>query len=449
MLPEWSMATDRRWHGGLGDPRAHPVPGLRAARLIDGSGGPIIQDGVVRVSGDTISYCGPASDDPERETAPLVDLGDRTLMPGLIDCHLHPRFYPGAAPETDSFGAVDHAGSGWTSEIRALESASASWRALMSGVTTIRIPGLPGRTAFALRDAIDQGTMPGPRTLIAGRVICPTGGHGHNGGEEADGPDGVRRAARLMFKNGADFVKLTATGGGTARTVRGRATLTVEELAAAANEASQHDSYATAHVHGTEGIVRCLDAGIQMLEHATFVGDDGLEHFDRDVGTRIRDQDVPVVPTVQVNGRILESPDGERALGQLDPAEQRTWTRRRESFKRRIDLVAQLHDLGVTVLMGSDGGGRPAPVDDLAYGLELHVRAGIDPMAVLQSATSTAADRLGLGTVTGRLRAGLCADILAVPGDPVRDITSVGRVDLVISRGTIVRGPALLLAPAA
>jgi imidazolonepropionase-like amidohydrolase len=226
--------------------------------------------------------------------------------------------------------------------------------------------------------------------------------------------------------------------------VRNRATFTVEELAAAAQEADQHNSYATAHVHGLEGIVRCLDAGIQMLEHATFVGDDGLEHFDRSLADRIRDQNVPVVPTVQVNGRPAESPDLPDFLDRLavqDPAERRTWDRRLESFRRRVELVGQLHEAGVVILMGTDGGGRPAAIDDLAYGLELHARAGVPVMDVIRSATSLAADWIGVGDVTGSLAPGKEADLIAVPGDPLVDVKAFARVDLVLAGGELVRSP--------
>jgi imidazolonepropionase-like amidohydrolase len=185
-----------------------------------------------------------------------------------------------------------------------------------------------------------------------------------------------------------------------------------------------------------------------MLEHATFVGEDGLEHFDRSLAERIRDLDVPVVPTVQVNGRIAESEDLEHYLAQQSAAERRTWVRRLESFKRRVELVGQLHDAGVTILMGSDGGGRPAAIDDLAYGLALHVRAGIPPLDVIASATSIAARRIGLGEVTGSLTPGRSADIIAVPGDPGADITAVARTDFVMARGDVVRGPEDIAAPA-
>jgi imidazolonepropionase-like amidohydrolase len=431
-VSSWSHGSERLWHGGLGDPEPTGPVAFAARRLVDGTGAPPIENAVLRTDGATITYCGPASSDPARGKGPLIDLGDRTLMPGLIDCHAHPGFHPQPV-ETGPERA-------WSSERRTLEGASAAWRALASGVTSMRVTGGPGVSSFALRDGIQRGVVRGPRLIIAGRVICPTGGHGHTGGEEADGPVEVRHAARLMFKNGADFLK---------RTVRSRGTFIVDELAAAAQEADQHNSYATAHVHGIEGIIRCLDAGIQMLEHATFVGDDGLEHFDRQLAERIRDQNVPVVPTVQVNGRTAESDDLAAFLAKQDPVEQKVWDRRLESFKRRIELVGLLHDVGVIVLMGSDGGGRPAAIDDLAYGLELHVRAGVPAMDVIVSSTSLAATWIGLGDVTGTLAAGKSADLIAMPGDPVADIRAVAQTDLVVAQGCLVRVPEDIAAPTA
>ena len=437
VIDSWAKASEPRWHGGFGDPVRIAPMAVAADRLIDGSGGPPIAKALMRTDGLRITYCGPAQFDPEQGSGPILDLGDRTLMPGLIDCHAH----PGIRPSQNEMGSVA------TASRHVLNGAAAAWRALVSGVTTMRVTGAPGVSSQVLRNAIAEGVFPGPRLLVAGPVICPTGGHGYSSGIEADGPIKVRRAARQLFKDDVDFLKLTATGGGTAGTVRHRGTFTVEELAAAAAEAEQHDRYATAHVHGIEGIRRCLDAGIQMLEHGTFVGDDGLEHFDRALAERIRDQGVPVVPTVQVNGREAESDTLEELLAGLDEAGQALWKRRLESFKRRVELVGQLHEVGVTILMGSDGGGRPARIDDLAYGLELHVRAGVPAMEVIVSSTSLAARWVGLGDETGTLRAGLFADAIAFPGDPLADITSVAKTDFVMSAGTLIRKPAGVAVP--
>src|SRR6266851_9100738 len=288
---------------------------LRAARLIDGTGTSPIDDAEVHIDGKAIVYAGCGREAPPAVGNPqVIDLVERTLLPGLIDCHAHPVSY-----------GVD-ASAAWADELRVLYATEAMRRALLSGTTTIRNPGSPRNTAYSLKAAVDAGKVHGPRLVIAGAVVCSTGGHGWSGGGEADGPDEVRREVRDRFKNGATFIKLTCTGGGTVGTVRHRATFTVEEMASAAKEAVQHDGYATAHVHGTEGIVRCLDAGVQMLEHATFVLEDNREYFDAEVAKRIVDQNVPVVPTVQVYGRWCETSPG-RMEG-LDRDELDAWEER-------------------------------------------------------------------------------------------------------------------------
>ena len=428
------------------------------ARLIDGTGRPPIADGVVHVDGTRITFAGPAHAAPRTPAADVIDLGPRTLLPGLIDCHAHPVPWPEG--EADQINP-------WADQLRVLHATAVLARALRSGVTSIRNVGSPRHTAYAVREAVERRYVMGPRLIVSGPIICPTGGHGHLGGGEADGPDGVRREARQRFREGADFLKLTATGGGTARTVRHRATFTVEEIRAAVDEAIQHESYATAHVHGTEGIIRCLDAGMPMLEHATFVGPDNREHFDPEVAARIRDQQVVVVPTVQVYGRWAETCPGRidnlgaddlaewqaryeslpymlhpfPRLDRLTPRELATWHHRFDSFFKRVELVGRLYDMGIVMLMGSDGGGRPAPIDDLGHGIELHVRAGVPALDAIRSATGLAAKWIRIDDVTGTLEAGKVADVIAVNGDPLVDITAVSRVEFVMARGHVVKAP--------
>ena len=434
--------------------------------LIDGTGRPPVPDGVLHVDGKRIVFAGPADAAPPwPPSADTLDLRPRTLLPGLIDCHAHP--VPGVTGDAD-------AGLPWADELRVLHATELMRRALRSGVTTIRNVGAPRYTAYSLREAAEREWLVGPRLLVSGPIICPTGGHGHPGGGAADGPDGVRRQARRYFRDGADFLKLSATGGGTARTVRHRASYTVEEIRAAVDEAAQHESYATAHVHGTEGIVRCLDAGMPMLEHATFVGPDNREHFDLEVAARIRDAGVVVVPTVQVYGRWAETGPGRvddlsaddlaawqaryeglpymlhpfPRLDRIGPRELATWRHRFDSFSKRVELVGRLYEMGVVLLMGSDGGGRPAPIDDLGHGIALHVRAGVPPLAAIHSATGLAAKWIRVDDVTGTLQAGKEADVIAVDGDPLADVTALSRVAFVMARGRVVKAPPLP-APAA
>ncbi len=437
---------------------------LKAARLIDGTGAAPISDARVHVDGKRIVFVGPAREAPPivGPTDDVIDLGDRTLLPGLIDCHAHPVSY--APSGGDRPGELMQP---YADQLRVLGSIDKLRRALLAGVTTIRNTGSPRYTAYAVKEALDTGAIDGPRLIVAGPAVCPTGGHGHGGGGEADGPDGVRQMVRENFKNGARFIKLTGTGGGTFGTVRHRATYTVEELAAAANEADQHDSYATVHVHGTEGIVRCLDAGIQGLEHCTFVLSDNREYFDADVAARIRDQNVVVCPTVQVYGRWVETSPGRLDnltedeeneweakynalpyqliafphLNKMSAYQRGLWEHRYDSFNRRVDLVGQLHNTGVTIIMGSDGGGRPAPIDDPAHGLICHVQAGVSPMQAIVSATGLAAKWIHADSETGTLAVGKEADVIAVDGDPLANIRAMERVDFVMRAGRVFKTP--------
>jgi imidazolonepropionase-like amidohydrolase len=236
---------------------------------------------------------------------------------------------------------------------------------------------------------------------------------------------------------------VTATGGGTKGTLRHRATFTVDELRSIVAEAEQHDTYVTAHCHAIEGMRRCLEAGVQMMEHATFVSrEDGLEHLDRDLVHQLRDQGVIVTPTVAVHGRWLEDV-ADRVDGMEGP-ERALWRRRSEGFERRLEIVGALHEAGVRVLIGSDGGvGRtyPAALDDLAYSVELHTRVGVSTMDAIRQATSVAAEHIGLGRVVGTIAEGYEADLIAVDGDPLTRIQSLADVRFVMSRGTPVRTP--------
>jgi imidazolonepropionase-like amidohydrolase len=211
-----------------------------------------------------------------------------------------------------------------------------------------------------------------------------------------------------------------------------------------------------------------------MLEHATFVLEDNREYFDADVAKRARDLNVVMCPTVQVYGRWVETSPGRMdglsaeemaewearynsltcqlppfpRLDKLPESELRTWRHRHDSFLRRVDLVGELYRVGVVLLMGSDGGGRPGPIDDLGHGIQLHVKAGVPVLEAIASATSVAAKWIRIDNVTGSLVAGKEADVIAIDGDPIQDITSMSRVDFVMRSGQTYRVPAGALLPA-
>jgi imidazolonepropionase-like amidohydrolase len=401
---------------------------VRAAALVDGTGAPPVPSAEVRIDdAGRIAYAGPAAGAPRHQgPARVYDLPGATLLPGLIDCHAHP-----AGIGAESVG---------TSEVSLALSAVGRLDAMLrKGITSVRVPGAPGVTSLGLRDAQADGRIAGPRLLVAGPVICPTGGHGNSWGIEADGADGVRKAVRQLFKQGVDFIKVTASGGGTtAGTHMGRPTFTVAELRAAVEEAAQHGSYVTAHCHSSEAMERVIEAGVRMIEHATFFNAEQRCEFIPELADRLAQTGTVVCPTIAVNARWIEERSGR--LDELTEQERALYRLTVQRWERRMDIIAELHRRGVALIVGSDAPARGVPFDDFAYSVALHARAGVPPLEAIRSATGLAAAHLGLGQVTGTLQAGLDADLIAVAGDPVADLSALDRVRLVVQRGRVVVG---------
>lgn len=431
---------------------------LRAPRMIDGVGAHPVDDAEIQVDGTTVRYAGSRNGAPAAPpTARLIELPDQTLLPGWIDAHVHPANLWDEPLSTGEIRSTRQPpvfrgrgpGAAESPEVReAIHATVALHALLLSGVTTARDLGSRGTVGMDLRAAANDGVIASPRLRSAGRVVCPTGGHMHRSGIEGDGVQGATRAARQAFKDGADFIKITASGGGgTVGTPMGRPTFGTEELWAIAQEAAQRGSYATAHVHSTEAIVRCLDARVPMLEHATFYDRDQQVRYDPEVGKRILDAGVVVSPTMAAFGRQLERIEAARDT--LGPQQAEHWAWVAEGFARRLEIVHHLHELGCPLIIGSDAPACGTPYDDLAFGIQLHVRAGVPMMAAIRSATSLSARAIGVDGVTGSLRAGLDADVIAVHGDPLTRPESVSRTSFVMQMGRVVRHDTVLEPPAA
>lgn len=399
---------------------------IRSDALIDGLRAEPVAGAQVEIEpSGRIGYVGPkAGATPSRDQAVVYDLGELTLLPGLIDCHVHP---------TDVSAIA-----GTMTEPRITLNALGPLRVMLeAGITSARVPGAPGITSLELRSAQADGRIAGPRLRVAGRFVCPTGGHCHAAGIEADGSDGVRRATRELFKQGADFIKVTASGGGlTPGTRMGQPTFTEAELRAAAEEAAQHESYVTAHCHSSEAMRRVVSAGIRMIEHATFTNAREECEFLPDLADQLADTGTVVCPTIAVNANWLTE-QAER-VAEMDEAELTRYTKVRDRWLRRLDVISELHQRGVVLIIGTDAPARGVPWAECANSIGLHVRAGVPVMDAIKSATCVAADHIGLGELTGRLATGFEADIIAVDGDPLTDLSALERVRFVMQRGTIV-----------
>jgi imidazolonepropionase-like amidohydrolase len=389
---------------------------LRDVTVVDGTGAPPVPGQALVIEGRRIFWMGPADQAPVTSAEAVVEGEGRTVLPGLINCHVH--LTADGAPDMLAQIAAD------TIPTATLRAARTAWETLRSGVTTVRDCGAPDNIVIDLAGEIDRGLVPGPRVQAAGRLITMTGGHGHHIGREADGPDEVRKAARTEIKYGAAVLKVMATGGVLTPGVSPMQTaLLPEELAVVAQEAHNAGRRVTTHAIGRSGIHNALLAGIDSIEHGFYLDDELLE-IAVDRGTFL-------VPTMlAVDGIIRNAARGIPAWA-VDKAE-------REARRQRESFVAAVSS-GMRIAAGTDAGTPFNGHGDFARELGLMVWHGLSPMQTLVSATSAAAENLGLSHDLGTLAVGKLADMVLVDGDPVADITATGRVVLVVKDGVVYR----------
>jgi imidazolonepropionase-like amidohydrolase len=383
---------------------------LSGATLIDGTGAPPVQGRAVVVERDRVVDVVDASRAP---AGAVLRLDGLTLLPGLVNCHVH--LCLGAEADPVRPLVDDPAG------LTALKIAARARQSVEAGVTTVRDLGGKDYLELAVKRAIAERLIPGPRVLAAGRGICMTGGHGWWFGREADGPDDVRKAVREQLKMGVDVIKIFATGGVMTPGVEpGSSQLTEAEIRAAIEEAGKAGRRVAAHAQATAGIRCCVEAGITTIEHGVFL--------DADLVARMKRDGVFLVPTLVASRAIAE---GGEAAG-IPAFMARKARGIVETHGRSFELAARA---GVPIAAGSDAGTPLNPHGSLVPELALMIRHGLPPMEALRAATSQAAAALGLEREIGRVAPGFAADLLAVEGDPLADIGALSRVRLVIAHG--------------
>ena len=345
------------------------------------------------------------------------DLAGRTAVPGLMNAHAHVCLDAGPDP-----GATLAAETPAETAIRASRRLEA---ALHAGVTTIRDVGSPGAIAIDLSRMQARGELPGPRMLAAGRVITMTGGHGHWMGVEADGADAVRRAVRAEIKAGAAAIKLMATGGMMTSGQRaGAPQLTVEEMAAATEEAHKAGRTVAAHAESRTGVVNAVHAGVDSVEHGHGIDDEVIE--------LMLDRGTVLVPTILSDRAIIE---GGAAAG-IPPY---VVAKCREIAGLLEHGLERAIAAGLPIAAGNDGGAPLVTVGDMVGELDLYVRHGMTPRGALEAATTITARLFGLEDV-GLIEPGFAADLLVVDGDPLGDVAALRDPGVVIADGRVVVG---------
>jgi len=359
----------------------------------------------------------------------VVDLRSAFVLPGLIDSHVH---LTGQQSPTSRMDEVTQ-----SNAAQAMVGARYARRTLNAGFTTVADLGASNESIFALRDAVRRGDVPGPRIIASGSAVSVHGGHGDANGYREDilhlmspesvcsGVEDCMRAVRLQVRSGADIIKITATGGVLSNTAAGLAQqFSEDELAAIVASAHRMGRQVTAHAHGVDGINAFLKAGGDSIEHGTYLDDESMRLF--------KAHNAWLVPPLMAGddvARIAASPDNFFTPAQTAKA--------LEAGPKMLDMARRAHAGGVRIAFGTDTG--VSAHGDNAQEFALLVRAGLTPLQAIQSATIGAAEHLKISAEAGRIAPGMPADLIAVAGDPLTDVTELERVRFVMKGGQVFR----------
>lgn len=417
-------------NNGQGQKKTEKSYVLKAARLFDGKTDAVVSPGVVVVSGGRIVGVGSSAAIPA--SAEVIDLGDATLLPGLIDAHTHLTF-----AYSDDYNRAQLDNLRETIAERALDASVNARVTLMAGITTVRDVGSTDFLDVGLRNAIAKGDVLGPRMLVTVHALGSTGGHcdmqdgfrsglfGHEAGPldgVINGPDQARWAVRLDHKYGADMIKVCASGGVLSPTDDvDTPQLTQEELNAIVDEAHALRRKTAAHAHGAEAAKRAIRAGIDSIEHGSFLDDEALD--------MMKQRGTYLVPTLMAVQGLQEKFDrGIYVPPAIAVKAHLAINSLRSTFQRALAK-------GVKIGMGTDAGVYPHGRNTEEF--HQMVDLGMKPAAALRAGTSADADLLGIADKVGTLEPNKFADVVAVPGDPLRNIRQTEHVFFVMKEGVI------------
>jgi imidazolonepropionase-like amidohydrolase len=399
---------------------------IRAGRLLDVRTGRVLTDQAILIEGDRIKEVGAAQTVAGHAPAgaEVIDLQNATVLPGLIDAHTH---------LTGNPEQIGYASLGMSVPREALYGARNARRTLEAGFTTVRNVGAGGFSDIALRDAINDGDIPGPRIDASGPAIGVTGGHcdenllapqfHYSSDGVADGVPGVMQKTREIVKYGADVIKICATGGVLSKgDSPGAEQFSDEEIRAIVTEAHRLERKVAAHAHGASGIKQAVLAGVDSIEHGSFINDEDI--------ALMKARGVYLVPTLYLADWFMENAQRlnippfimEKAKVVLPTA--------------RIN-ISRAFKAGVKVAFGTDAAVYPHGLNGREFAVM--VKLGLTPVQAIQAATVNAADLLGWSNRVGSIEAGRFADIIAVTGDPTKDVTELERVRFVMKGGMVVK----------
>jgi imidazolonepropionase-like amidohydrolase len=396
------------------------IMALRCGTLIDVQSRKTVANAVVIVEGNRIKSIHTGVQVPAN--AEVIDLSNATVLPGLFDLHCHFLDNPDGGTRGS---AADNALSG----VRNAKTI------LLSGFTTIRDPGggSPNYANVSVRDAVNRGWFDGPRIVVAGRFLSITGGHGDYNGfpperemepeNIVNGVEEMRKAVRRDVKYGADWIKLYVTGGFlSAGDDPGQQHFSDDEIKVAVEEVTRLGKYVAAHAHGAQGIKAAVRAGVRTVEHGTFIDDEGIE--------LMKQRGTFLVPTMRTIEELATEPPANASAGR-----KKAYQLSKKYFQQMMENIGKAMKRGVKTCFGSDMVTLPHGL--AAQEFRLRVQAGQSPMEAIRSATIVSAEALNMQSDVGSIESGKLADIIAVSGDPMKDIAVLEHIGFVMKDGKV------------
>lgn len=395
---------------------------VKAAHMVDVRNGTLVDNAVVLISGERITAAGSKLAIPAG--AQVIDLGNKTLLPGLIDAHTHIT----GAPEDASYSLIAKSVPRMT-----LQGAKNALTTLRAGFTTIRDVGADNYTDIGLRDAINDGDVPGPRILASGPPLSITGGHCDDTMHApeykitalgvADGAEEAMKVTRRNIKFGADVIKICATGGVLSFGDDPRTSqYTLEELKAIISDAHRLGRKTAAHAHGGDGIKLSVLAGIDSIEHGSYIDDEGIK--------LMKEHKTYLVPTLYLGDWLIENAEAIKLPKPLLEKAKVVLPTARVNIGKAIKA-------GVPIAFGTDAAVYPHGLNAREFGVL--VKLGMTPVQAIRTATVNAADLLGWSDKVGSIEAGKFADLIAVDGEPLKDVKTLEQVQWVMKGGAVVK----------